>query len=77
MERVIQIIFVPGVTESQRDCPPPVGQFITLNGQPYRTSATAVIKARKVRQSSTALLIQYTVLAAGAAGAGGEAGGAR
>ena len=45
-----------GVTESQRDCPPPVGQFITLNGQPYRTSATAVIKARKERRAVVARL---------------------
>ena len=45
----------------QNSCPPPVGQFITLNGQAYRDRGGAVIKARKVRQSSTALLIQYTV----------------
>ena len=37
-----------------------MGQFITLNGQAYRDRGGAVIKARKVRQSSTALLIQYT-----------------
>ena len=39
----------------QGSCPPPVGQFITLNGQPYRASG-ARIKARKERQAVVARL---------------------
>ena len=39
----------------QNSCPPPVGQFITLNGQPYRDSG-ALIKARKERQALVARL---------------------
>ena len=46
------------VSECQqlRDCPPPVGQFITLNDSPYRTSSQAVIKARKERRAVVARL---------------------
>ena len=41
---------------SQGSCPPPVGQFITLNGQAYRDRAGAVVKARKERQALVARL---------------------
>ena len=41
---------------SQGSCPPPVGQFITLNGQTYRDRAGALIKARKERQALVARL---------------------
>ena len=39
---------------SQGSCPPPVGQFITLNGQPYRDRA--LIKSRKEKQALVARL---------------------
>ena len=46
-----------GVSQCQQPgCPPPVGQFITLNGQPYRATSTAVIKARKERRAVVARL---------------------
>ena len=41
---------------SQGECPPPVGQFITLNGRAYRDRAGAVIKARKETQALVARL---------------------
>ena len=39
---------------SQGSCPPPVGQFITLNGQAYR--AGAVVNAKKEREALVARL---------------------
>ena len=39
---------------SQGSCPPPVGQFITLNGQPYRDRA--LIKSRKEKEALVARL---------------------
>ena len=44
-----------GEISCQKSCPPPVGQFITLNGVAYRDSG-ARIKARKERQALVARL---------------------
>ena len=41
---------------SAQDCPPPVGQFITLNSRPYTASSRITVRARKERGALVARL---------------------
>ena len=50
------MIFLLPLISCQDPCPPPVGQFLTLNGHPYNSSREIMVKARKVRNALVARL---------------------
>ena len=48
-------LLLPLIT-CKEGCPPPVGQFLTLNGSPYKSNREITVKARKFKNALVARL---------------------